>query len=117
MLAFGYHADGVGGDGSFPRRINMYGDYLTVSEAARLIPGQPSPSTVWRWCQRGIRAPNGERIRLEHRWSGRRIVTRMKWVEEVTGRVTMAFERREEPPARRRMKHADADDWLREQGL
>ena len=28
---------------------------LTLSEAARLLPGKPHPSTLWRWRRKGVR--------------------------------------------------------------
>lgn len=32
---------------------------LSVEEAAKLIPSNPSPVTVWRWCRRGVKARGG----------------------------------------------------------
>ena len=48
---------------------------INLSEASRLIPGQPHPSSVWRACRRGIKARNGKRIRLEHLRCFGRIMT------------------------------------------
>jgi hypothetical protein len=28
---------------------------ISISQAARMIPGRPSVPTVWRWCVRGVR--------------------------------------------------------------
>ncbi len=55
-------------------------DYLTVAQAARLIPGKPHPSAVWRWCRRGIVARNGVRIRMRHGRAGCRIFTTREWM-------------------------------------
>ncbi|MCI0630465.1 MAG: DUF1580 domain-containing protein, partial [Phycisphaerales bacterium] len=50
-------------------------ELITLVEAAKLSPGRPSVNAVWRWCRRGVRARNGERIRLEHVRAGGRIFT------------------------------------------
>lgn len=45
--------------------INLESDeLLTLSEACRLLPTKPSPTTLWRWRTKGILV-NGQRIRLE----------------------------------------------------
>jgi len=52
-------------------------DLLTLSEAARTVPRPVSPSTIFRWHRSGIRARNGERVRLEAmRYGGRLFVAR-----------------------------------------
>jgi len=43
---------------------------LSLSEAARILPGRPSTSTVWRWARRGLRG-----VRLGYGRVGRKIVT------------------------------------------
>ena len=43
---------------------------VTLTQAARLVPGRPNVSTLWRWCRRGL---NG--IRLEYVRFGRKIYT------------------------------------------
>lgn len=40
--------------------------YLTLTEVAAKAPGRPHASCVWRWCRKGVKARNGERIRLTH---------------------------------------------------
>lgn len=37
---------------------------LTLAEACRLLPRQPSPATLWRWRTKGI-LTNGQRIKLD----------------------------------------------------
>jgi len=49
---------------------------ISLAEAARRCPARPHPSAIWRWCRRGIKARNGETIRLEHRRIGRRVFVR-----------------------------------------
>ena len=48
---------------------------ITLGEAAKLAPGQPHASAVWRWCRKGIKAAGGRRIFLEHSRFGRRVFT------------------------------------------
>lgn len=58
---------------------------LTLAQAAKSLPGSPSPSTVWRWCRRGVGG-----VRLEYRRMGRNIVTTraaiQRFVDELTRR-------------------------------
>jgi len=45
---------------------------LTLSQAAQQLPNKPAPSTIWRWCKRGM--PMGEdRIYLDYKRIGRRV--------------------------------------------
>ncbi len=56
--------------------------YLTISKAVRVIPGQPNPSTVWRWCTVGVGG-----VRLQSVRFGRRLFTTREWIKEF-GAVT-----------------------------
>lgn len=52
-------------------------ELLTLPRAARVLPGNPHASTLWRWCRKGVKTRAGHRIRLEHQRLGRTIyVTR-----------------------------------------
>ena len=53
----------------------METQYLTLGEAARLAPTRPSPNAVWRWCRRGIKSRNGQRVTLKHVRVGGKIFT------------------------------------------
>lgn len=53
--------------------------YITLAQAARLCPGRPHPSTVWRWSSRGV---NGVKLRTGRQ--GRRVVTTRAWLREFT---------------------------------
>ena len=47
---------------------------LSLAQAARhpILPERKTPSTIYRWHRPGVKARNGERIRLEaERWGGR----------------------------------------------
>ncbi len=48
-------------------------DFITLSEAAKRVPGRPNSATVWRWARKGIIARDGSRVKLEHRRCGARI--------------------------------------------
>ena len=55
---------------------------LTLSQAARIAPGSPSPNCVWRWCRRGVLARSGERVRLQHVRIGGKLFTTARWLNE-----------------------------------
>jgi Protein of unknown function (DUF1580) len=60
-------------------------DVLTFAEAARELPGKPSPCTLWRWRSRGIR---GVKLKTVLR-GGRRFVSRQQladFIEATTNR-------------------------------
>lgn len=44
----------------------MVDNFLNMAQAARLCPGQPHPSAVWRWARRGIKSRAGGRVYLDH---------------------------------------------------
>lgn len=49
---------------------------IGLAEAARKhFPGEPNPSTVWRWATKGYSDGQGGRIRLEVTYVGRRVMT------------------------------------------
>ncbi|MBN1437506.1 MAG: DUF1580 domain-containing protein [Sedimentisphaerales bacterium] len=64
--------------------------YLTLAEAAQIAPGRPSANAVWRWCRQGVRARNGDNVRLRHIRAGRKIFTSQKWLDEFFVRQTIA---------------------------
>ena len=57
-------------------------EHLSLSQAARMAPGQPTPNCIWRWCRRGVKARTGERIRLEHVRIGGKLFTTRRWINE-----------------------------------
>jgi len=65
----------------------MKKEHLSLSEAAKLAPGRPSSNAVWRWCRRGIKARNGERIRLDHIRAGGKIYTSPESLENFFAEV------------------------------
>ena len=58
---------------------------LTLVQAAKLAPGRPHASTVWRWCREGI---NG--VRLEYVRFGRRIFTSAEALERFASALASA---------------------------
>lgn len=58
---------------------------IPLAEARKLVPGNPSLSTLIRWCRQGYQ---GHRLRCE-RW-GLRFFTKPQWVREFQEAVTNA---------------------------
>lgn len=56
--------------------------HLTLSEAAKLTPGRPSPNCLWRWCREGICSKGGDRVHLKHARFGGKIFTTKQWLLE-----------------------------------
>ena len=54
---------------------------ITLGEAAKLAPGRPHTSAIWRWCRKGVKAAGGRRIFLEHSRFGRRVFTTREALE------------------------------------
>ena len=57
-------------------------DYLTISAAAKIAPGQPHLSAVWRWARRGILTRAGGRVFLKHIRAGGRVFTTARWLDD-----------------------------------
>ena len=56
--------------------------YLTLSDAAKLAPGRPSTSCLWRWCRKGVKAKSGVTVRLQHARFGGRVFTTSLWLDD-----------------------------------
>ena len=65
-------------------------DPILLVEATRLIPNEPTPNTVWRWCRYGLKLPSGRRIRLPHTQVGGRMFTTAAQVEQFLKDVAQA---------------------------
>ncbi|MCA9295364.1 MAG: hypothetical protein KC983_02585, partial [Phycisphaerales bacterium] len=57
-------------------------EHLTLSQAAKLVPGRPSSNCLWRWCRNGVKAASGKRVRLKHVRFGSRIYTTRQWLND-----------------------------------
>ena len=80
-----------------------HNDYLDLTEAAKRTPGRPNPSTVWRWCRKGILSRSGGRIRLHHVRAGCRIYIKADDLDDFFKRTAEAdaphFEQESQPKA------------------
>lgn len=56
--------------------------YISLAEAAAIVPGRPAVGTIWRWARRGIRSQTGSKIRLRHVRVGGRIYTTETWLRD-----------------------------------
>ena len=63
---------------------------LTISQAARIVPGRPHVSSVWRWCRKGVKTRSGQRVRLEHCRYGSRIFTSKQALDRFAHRLAEA---------------------------
>lgn len=57
-------------------------NFLTLGQAAALVPNHPSPNCIWRWCRKGVKARSGERVHLQHVRLGGVIYTTGAWMQE-----------------------------------
>ncbi|MCD4700010.1 MAG: hypothetical protein K8R91_05505 [Phycisphaerae bacterium] len=101
-------------------------NYLTLNEAAEVLPGWRNHTTIWRWCEKGIRVRRtGRRTRLKHIHLARQLFTTTEWIEdflaEMAGEVVpdqpdqLAYQ--PTLPLHRRRALADADAILKEAGI
>lgn len=65
-------------------------EYVSLTDAAKITPGRPTANCVWRWCRRGVRARNGERVRLRHIRMGGMMYTTAGWLDEFGRRLAEA---------------------------
>lgn len=63
-------------------QTTVTGEYITLTQAAKIAPGRPSTNCIWRWCRRGVLSRGGERVRLQHVRVGGMIYTTAAWLEE-----------------------------------
>lgn len=63
-------------------RDSVAGALISITELAKLVPGRPSTNCVWRWCRKGVRSRNGERVRLQHVRIGGKIFSKTDWLNE-----------------------------------
>ncbi len=66
--------------------IDIHSEHLiSLSEAARLLPGKPSPATIWRWYSKGVKG-----VRLTTIVCGGRRVTSKEALQKFCDRLTEA---------------------------
>ncbi len=92
--------------------------YLTLAQAARLLPTKPAPSTLWRWARKGVRG-----VHLEYRRLGGKIVVTEQgircFMDELTRRDTESAKPVGHPaePASLRMSKRELETELKREGL
>ncbi len=96
--------------------------YITLKDAAKLTPGRPALSTIWRWARRGTLTRTGQRVRLAHVRIGKRVYTTAADLEAFFHAVANAdapyFEKQTASTKAHRTKaHARAESKLREKGV
>jgi Protein of unknown function (DUF1580) len=90
--------------------ISLDESLITLPEAARLLPGRPHVSTLWRWVSRGCRG-----IRLETLAIGRHRFTSREALERFAAATTAAAGNNTQPPRTSRQRERDiqrAEDEL-----
>lgn len=73
-----------------PTESNGRDARITLAEAARIVPGNPHTSAVWRWARRGVKARSGQRVRLEHIRVGGRVFTTQAWIDAFGAQLAAA---------------------------
>src|SRR5262245_812962 len=93
---------------------NPFDRWLPLYEAATLVPGRGRSrvhaSTLARWIARGVKTPDGRRVRLRAVRIASRWVTTRAWLEEFAAAQTPTFSDTEEaaPTESRRDRAASA---------
>ena len=75
-------------------------ELITMTEAAKLLPGRPSVVSLWRWRLRGISG-----VRLRFVTVGRKPLTTRKWLREF---IIKSSEARQ---AKNEQREMDELDW------
>ncbi len=57
-------------------------DFISLTRAAELTPGNFSYNAMWRWCRRGIKARSGQTVKLQHRRIGGQVFTTREALDE-----------------------------------
>lgn len=103
-------------------------DYMTLTAAANIMPGRPSPTTIWRWATHGTRVLSYRRSGASefHRLDtqilrtirvGRRLFTTDRWIREFLADCETVGHPRAATTGPKIMSHAQAERQLQEAGL
>jgi hypothetical protein len=57
-------------------------DYIDLCMAAKLFPGDPSASCIWRWCRKGCKSRSGRRVYLSHQRVGGKLYITREWAAQ-----------------------------------
>ena len=97
-------------------------NYISLREAADLVPTSPAVCTIWRWCVNGIHVRKAaQTIKLRSVFIGRKMFTTADWLEEFIHRLTAArlgsfeamIDHKPPPHAHQPMSPAEVDEILR----
>ena len=62
--------------------MHEFKNLLSLSQAAKVVPGRPSSNCLWRWCRRGVLSRSGERVYLRHVRVGGKVFTGKQWLDD-----------------------------------
>lgn len=94
-------------------------ELLSISQAAKLIPGRPCLETIWRWRTKGVRGHRLECVCV----GGRRFFTTRAAIEEFIALTTAAANTQQPPPVKakpskcRQRQLDQADEILARAGI
>jgi hypothetical protein len=60
----------------------MSREHLTFAQAAKLCPGRPHASALWRWARKGLPTRSGSVVKLRVIAAGRKLFTTKAWLDE-----------------------------------
>lgn len=93
-------------------------EHLTLSAAAHRLPGNPDPSTLFRWGRRGLACADGSRAYLRLVRVGRKVFVTQAALDEFLAKVNAADDRRFRPgDVERAEQDAEADRVLDAAGI
>lgn len=73
-----------------PETLAQPEKHVDLTMAAKLFPGDPSTACIWRWCRKGVKGRNGERVKLQHVRSGGKLFTTRQWADEFLAAIRQA---------------------------
>lgn len=96
----------------------QFAGQLSLTAAAKIVPGRPHRNTLWRWARKGVRARNGKRIRLGHIRCGKRILTSPKAIMTFAQELAEAdLEGLDAPAGKRTESRCSASDAARTRAI
>ena len=75
------------------RDIESLREFIPLNTARGILPpsraGKPvNPATIWRWVHDGVRAPDGQRVKLQAVRMGRTWLTKRAWILDFVGAIS-----------------------------
>lgn len=56
-------------------------EYLSLTEACKIVPSRPAACSLWRWCRKGVKTRDGGRVYLQHVRIGGKVYTTRDWLD------------------------------------